>query len=71
MGGLTDWKERDVEVDLSFLGDGEFNAEIFRDGINADRAACDYKKEVIPVPTDRKVKVKMAPGGGWAAKIYK
>lgn len=31
----------------------------------------DYKKEVIPVPTDRKVKVKMAPGGGWAAKIYK
>ena len=37
VGGLTDWKERDVEVDLSFLGDGEFNAEIFRDGINADR----------------------------------
>ena len=35
VGGLTDWKERDVEVDLSFLGDGEFNAEIFRDGINA------------------------------------
>ena len=33
MWGLTDWKERDVEVDLSFLGDGEFNAEIFRDGI--------------------------------------
>lgn len=31
VGGLTDWKERDVEVDLSFLGDGEFNAEIFRD----------------------------------------
>ena len=29
VGGLTDWKERDVEVDLSFLGDGEFNAEIF------------------------------------------
>ena len=23
------------------------------------------------VPADRKVKVKMAPGGGWAAKIYK
>lgn len=28
VGGLTDWKERDVEVDLSFLGDGEFNAGI-------------------------------------------
>ena len=46
MGGLTDWKERDVEVDLSFLGDGEFNAEIFRDGINADRVGKDvYKRQ--------------------------
>ena len=71
VGGLTDWKERDVEVDLSFLGDGNYKLELFKDGINADRAACDYKKEVIPVPADRKVKVKMAPGGGWAAKIYK
>ena len=49
MGGLTDWKERDVEVDLSFLGDGEFNAEIFRDGINADRVGKDYKLSLIHI----------------------
>ena len=56
--------------DFSFLK-LEFLVLRIIDGINADRAACDYKKEVISVPADRKVKVKMAPGGGWAAKIYK
>ena len=71
VGGLTNWDKRDIIVDLSFLEEGFYEIELFKDGINADRAACDYKKEVIPVPTDRKVKVKMAPGGGWAAKIYK
>ena len=71
VGALTNWDAREMELDLSFLGDGNYKLELFKDGINADRAACDYKKEVIPVPADRKVKVKMAPGGGWAAKIYK
>ena len=37
----------------------------------AIRAACDYKKEVLPVPADRKLTVKMAPGGGYVAKITK
>lgn len=69
VGALTNWDAREVELDLSFLGDGNYKLELFKDGINADRAACDYKKEVIPVPADRKVKVKMAPGGGWAARF--
>lgn len=71
LGALTNWEPREIELDLSFLGDGNYKLEFFKDGINADRAACDYKKEVIPVPADRKLKIKMAPGGGYAAKIYK
>ena len=71
MGGLTDWKERDVEVDLSFLGDGEFNAEIFRDGINADRVGKDYKREVIRVSDNKKLNLHMAPGGGFVVRITK
>lgn len=71
LGALTNWEPREIELDLSFLGDGNYKLELFKDGINADRAACDYKKEVIPVPADRKLKIKMAPGGGYAAKIYK
>ena len=71
VGGLTDWNARDVEVDLSFLGKGEFNAEIFKDGINADRVGKDYKREVVRVSADRKLKLHMAPGGGFVVKITK
>lgn len=71
VGALTNWDARELTLDLSFLGEGNYTLELFKDGINADRAARDYKKEVVPVPADRKVKIKMAPGGGWAAKIYK
>lgn len=71
LGALTNWDPREMELDLSFLGEGNYKLELFKDGINADRAACDYKKETIPVPANRKLKIKMAPGGGYAAKIYK
>ena len=71
VGALTNWDARELTLDLSFLGEGNYQIELFRDGINADRAACDYKKEVLPVPANRKITVKMAPGGGYVAKIYK
>ena len=71
VGALTNWDPREMELDLSFLGDGDYKLELFKDGINADRAACDYKKEILQVPANRKLKIKMAPGGGYAAKIYK
>ena len=46
-------------------------AEIFADGINADREATDYKKEVRTVTSKDKLNVQLAPGGGWAARITK
>ena len=71
VGALTNWDAREMELDLSFLGEGNFKAEIFKDGVNADRAGRDYKKEVITMPANKKLKIKMAPGGGFAARIYK
>ena len=71
IGALTNWTPRELDLDLSFLGEGDYTLELFKDGINADRAARDYKKEVIPVSTDRKLKIHMAPGGGYAARIQK
>ncbi|MBQ0086626.1 MAG: glycoside hydrolase family 97 protein [Bacteroidales bacterium] len=69
VGAVGNWQERDLTIDLSFLGEGDWQIELFKDGINADRAARDYKKCVSPVPTDRKLTVHLAPGGGFAAKI--
>ena len=69
VGALTNWDARTLTLDLGFLGEGEWEMEIFRDGVNADKAACDYRREFAPVPADRKVSVNMAPGGGWVCRI--
>lgn len=71
VGSMTDWSARDLDIDLSFLGDGHWTMEIFCDGINADRAARDFRHEIQTVPENRQVKIHMAPGGGWAARITK
>lgn len=71
VGALTDWDARDMVLDLSFLGSGNFQGEVFKDGINADKAACDYKKEIIDIPANRQLPISMAPGGGYAIRIYK
>ena len=75
VGGMTDWTERDMTVNLDFLADGEYDVELYRDGVNADRTARDYKKVELSVSVkDNKIQplqVHLAPGGGFAAKIVK
>ncbi len=71
IGGMTDWTAREFEIDLSILPKGAYNMEIMRDGVNAHRYAEDYKKENLKVSKGSKVKIKMAPGGGWAAILSK
>lgn len=71
VGSLTNWDKRELVIDLSFLGQGSFKGEVFRDGINADRVARDYVKEVIEIPNNRKLHISMASGGGYALRIYK
>jgi alpha-glucosidase len=70
VGAMTDWTARDLDVDLSFLGDGSFTIEAFQDGVNADRVASDYKKTTGRVSKGEKLKIHLAPGGGWAARIH-
>ena len=69
VGAMTDWSDRGLTLDLSFLPEGNYSVVLYRDGVNADRVACDYRKETINLPADRQLKIKMAPGGGFAAKI--
>ena len=69
VGSMTNWDARTLELDLSFLGNGNFKAEVFRDGVNANRVARDYKKEIIDIPANRKLIIRMAQGGGFAMKI--
>ncbi len=69
VGALTDWTSRDMDLDLSFLPVGQYSMEIFQDGINADRYASDYKHFKVNVKSGERMKIHLAPGGGWAARI--
>jgi alpha-glucosidase len=67
---MTDWTPRDLEVDFSFLPQGSFTLEAYQDGVNADRYASDYKETTTQVNKTMKLKIHLAPGGGWAARIH-
>jgi alpha-glucosidase len=70
VGAMTDWDPRDLEVDFSFLPGGKFTLDAYQEGVNADRDARDYKKTSTQVNRTTKLKIHLAPGGGWAARIH-
>jgi alpha-glucosidase len=69
IGAMTDWTGRELTIDFSFLGPGQHTIDIYQDGINADRFGNDYKKQTKTITAEGKIKIKLAPGGGWAAII--
>lgn len=69
IGGMTNWNERDITIDLSFLDGKNYSAEIFRDGVNAYRVGRDYKKETVNLTGKKNYTVHLAPGGGFAMKL--
>ncbi len=58
-----------MTIDLSFLGKGSYFAEIFKDGINADKDATDYKRQIVKVTSADKLTINIANGGGFAIII--
>jgi alpha-glucosidase len=69
LGAMTDWTARELDVDLSFLPAGAFRMSSYEDGVNADRYGSDYSKATAEVSREGHVKIRLAPGGGWAARI--
>jgi alpha-glucosidase len=70
IGAMGDWTPHTLEIDLSFLPDGNFTMDAYQDGVNADLNASDYKKTSTSVNRGTKLKLKLAGGGGWAARIH-
>ena len=71
VGAMTDWEARTLSIDLSFLGAGQYKIDIYQDGVNAGRFAEDFKTITREVTAQDKLAIEMAPGGGWAARIYR
>jgi alpha-glucosidase len=70
VGAMANWTGRDLEVDFSFLPEGSFTMESYEDGVNANRFASDYKKTRIRVNKGTRLKITLAQGGGWAARVH-
>ena len=70
IGGMTNWDERDVQLDFSFLPEGmSYTAVLFKDGVNANKQAEDYRKETIRIDKDSRLTLHLASGGVFAMKL--
>ena len=71
VAAMTNWTPRTLVLDLSFLSPGSHQADIFCDGVNAQRSkeAMDYRHSQQTVSASDGLTVRLAPGGGWAAII--
>lgn len=65
---IGNWDAQKLSFKLPFLPK-KFNAEIFRDGINADQNAEDYVHENRLMTNRDTFEISLAPGGGFVAKI--
>jgi alpha-glucosidase len=69
VGAMTNWTPRELELELSFLPAGEFTLEFYQDGPNADRYGSDFEKGTKTVSAGQRLRLRLSPGGGWAAVI--
>jgi len=71
IGAMTNWNARDLIIDLKFLPEGKYTMHLWKDGINADRNAKDFKMETITVDNATSITIKMTTGGGYVARLQK
>jgi alpha-glucosidase len=72
VAGMSDWTERDLNINFDFLGDGNYKATICKDGVNADRYASDYiLQKDVPVKKNDVMKIHLSSGGGFLIRLDK
>lgn len=65
LGAMSNEAARTLEIDLSWLGEGEFDATLWRDG----ETATDVVRERPAMGAGRKLRLALAGGGGAALKL--
>jgi len=71
VGAMSGKYPKEFNIGFSFLNPGEYTMDCYQDGVNADKFGNDYKKTTLKITKDKKLDIKLAPAGGWAAIIYK
>ena len=69
IGAITNRDKRTLELETGFLGSGTYLIEAIEDGINAGSRAEDYRKAETIIRAGEVLKLSLASGGGWVARI--
>jgi alpha-glucosidase len=69
LGSITNWNARELDLPLSFLGSGDFTAEIYADAPDADVHSKNVLIETKTVKSDSHLTAKLAPAGGYAVRF--
>jgi alpha-glucosidase len=71
LGAMTDWDSRNYEIPLSFLGSGNYIAEIYADAPDSDKFPKKISIKTMNVSSKTKLKINMASAGGLAIHFKK
>jgi len=69
VGAITNQNEKNLNLSTDFLKRGKYHIEMIEDGVNANTRAEDYKKVERDFNSGEILKLKLAAGGGWVARI--
>ncbi|MFV7770268.1 glycoside hydrolase family 97 protein [Shewanella marisflavi] len=71
IGAMTNTQARSQQINLDFLGDGEYEMQLLQDGINAGNFAEDYKLIKKTVTKGDSLDLNMVANGGYAIQLIK
>ncbi len=71
LGSITNWDSRDVSVPLSFLGDGQYTAEIYQDASDANQNAQHVSIQKRAARPQDTLTLHLASGGGCAIRFVR
>ncbi len=70
VAGVTNENARNITIDFSFLNDGKiYKLSLFKDGVNSDKYAIDYKKLITDVKKGQNISIQMNKDGGFASVL--
>jgi alpha-glucosidase len=70
-GAITNWKNRVIDLNTSFLAPGNYRLEAIEDGVNAGSRAEDYRKVETIFTAGTVLRLNLVSGGGWIARIVR
>lgn len=71
LAAMNDWTPREFSIVPVFLNEGSYRIETASDGINSARNLQDYRIDKSEITNRDTLKIKLAPGGGFIARIIK